>query len=81
MNDRNLHLLEQLCIKLKKKPVYKTLRKIMKGTADTDESLKALFSIGTHIVIEIEQGKSEYMFLLEHVHKRIGCILERNIYF
>jgi len=70
-------LLEELVEILKDKPVYKTLRRISKGTArNVYEEMKGLFSLGTHISIELEQGRREYGILLETVHRRLRHLLQ-----
>jgi hypothetical protein len=69
-------LLESLVLKLKGKSVHKTLVRLAKGkTSSVHESLKGLFSLGTHISIELEQGNLEYKVLAKDVHSRIGKIL------
>ena len=69
-------LLESLTRKLKGKSVHKTLVKLSKGkTSSTYECLKGLFSLGTHISIELEQRNMEYLVLTKDVHSRIGKIL------
>jgi len=69
-------LLEGLIEKLKEKPVYKTLRKISDNKTDNVwETLKGLFSLGTHICIELEKGNLEYRGILCDVYEKIGRIL------
>jgi len=72
----SVKLLETLMQKLKGKSVYKTLVKLAKGkTLCPHENLKGLFSLGTHISIELEHGNLEYAVLARDVHSRIGAIL------
>lgn len=70
-------LLEEIVSKLKKKPVYKTLKKIVEGKIeDTDpDYMKGLFSLGTHICIEMSKGKTRYGILLEKVYHRLGNLI------
>lgn len=69
-------LLAELLEKLKSKSVYKTLDKIAKGVCESDlENLKGLFSLGTHIVIEMDKGSLEYTLLLNDVYEKIGRCL------
>lgn len=77
MKDKDLVILNNFCLKLKKKPIYKVLKKIMRGTATEEESLKSLFSLGTHLMIELEQGNKKYLSLLNLVYKKIGLLLKR----
>lgn len=66
-------LLKNLIEKLKGKSVYKTLKRMDEGKIRSNaEALKGLFSLGTHIVIECEQGRGEYRALLPVIHERIG---------
>ncbi len=72
----SVKLLESLMRKLKGKSVHKTLVKLAKGkTSCPHENLKGLFSLGTHISIELEHGNLEYAVLAKDVHSRIGKIL------
>ena len=69
-------LMSKLVEKLKGKSVYKTLKSISEGKVDnTSTSLKGLFSLGTHIAIEVESGNKEYGMLLPLLHERIGKIV------
>lgn len=69
-------LLNQLIEKLKGKSVYKTLKRVARGGFEnSDRFLKGLFSLGTHIVVEVEQGRSEYRMLLPVIYGKIGKIL------
>lgn len=61
-------LLARLMEHLKHKAVHKTLQRIMNGkTRNIYDSLKGLFSLGTHICIELEKGNTEYAVLLDEV--------------
>ena len=69
-------MLETLVDKLKKKSVYKTLQKIAEGTVQgPEEELKGWFSLGTHVMIEVERGNTEYGLLLGKVYEKIGELL------
>jgi hypothetical protein len=73
---RREKLLGELIEKLEGKPVYKTLEKISKGRSENEwETLKGLFSLGTHICIELEKGNYEYRGVLADVYERIGRIM------
>lgn len=70
-------LFGSLVEKLKDKPVYKTLKKIVKEqTNNPHEMLKGLFSLGTHILIEAEQGRPYYKILLPKIHQQISALLK-----
>ena len=69
-------LLTKLMGHLQHKSVHRTLERIMNGkTANLYESLKGLFSLGTHICIELEKGNMEYRGLLDEVLESI----QRNL--
>jgi len=69
-------LLKELVSKIKDKPVYKTLKKILTHEdVDKHIALKGLFSLGTHVAIECEQGSKEYGLLLPFIHEKIGSIV------
>lgn len=69
-------LLLKLFDKLQGKSVYKTLRRMNEGkVTTTDEELKGLFSLCTHVVIECQQGHPEYKMLLPILHKKIGELI------
>lgn len=68
-------LLQQLIEKLKGKSVYQTLRKIDAGRNTPEDFLKAMFSLGTHIVIECQQGNKEYRILLPLIQEQIGELI------
>lgn len=71
-------LFKELLERLKGKPVEKTLQRIYKGKTDNIyETLKGLFSLGTHIAIECEKGSYEYRVLLRDLYVRIGDLLKR----
>lgn len=66
-------LMERLAPKLRGKSVYTTLKKIGRGQIENPvEAMKGLFSLGTHVCIEIENGHLEYRMLLEDIYSRIG---------
>ena len=59
-------LLDKLYENLKNKPVHKTLKKLLEGKCDNIyQGMKGLFSLGTHICIELEKGNMEYRPLLD----------------
>lgn len=65
-------LLRLLMKELRGKPVEKTLRRVADGkVTDLYAVLKSLYSLGTHIVIELEKGNMEYKMLLEDVFLKI----------
>lgn len=68
-------LLESIVEKLKGKSVYKALQRGLKESTQSPEFLKGLFSLGTHILIECEQGNTEYRMLLPMVYTRIGSLI------
>jgi hypothetical protein len=76
-------LLKKLVEKLEKpdakgrvRPVCRTLRLIAeKKLVEGDSFLKGLFSLGTHTLIEMEQGHKEYRMVLNFIYERIGEIL------
>jgi len=73
-------LLTKLMQHLQHKSVHRTLERIMSGkTANLYESLKGLFSLGTHICIELEKGNMEYRGLLEEIMDSIQKNLGRGI--
>lgn len=70
-------LLEKLLENLRGKSVSDTLQRVLQGKCkNLYEGLKALFSLGTHLCIELEKGRMEYKPLLEDVlssiHKQLG---------
>jgi len=69
-------LLEELVNKLKDKPVYKALKRGLRENSTDVKFVKALFSLGTHILIECEQGNTEYKMLLSTVYHKIGSLLK-----
>jgi len=72
-------LLSALVEKLKKKSVYKTFKQIRENKAANDpQTLKALFSLGTHVAIEVEQGNKEYRALYPLIYEKIGKLLYRS---
>lgn len=69
-------LMNRLLEKLRGKPVYNTLRKISDGRITSGpKALKGLFSLGTHIAIEVDQGNLEYRTLMPIVCRRIESLL------
>jgi hypothetical protein len=69
-------LQEQLYEYLKGKSVYFTLKKLVNGKCDNlYEGLKGLFSLGTHLCVELEKGNMEYRSLLDDtlagIHKHL----------
>lgn len=68
-------LLRQLIEKLKGKSVYQTLRKVNTGRSTPEDFLKAMFSLGAHIVIECQQGKKEYRILLPLIQEQIAELI------
>ena len=73
-------LLESFLDKLKDKPVYKTLKKIGESKTETCyETLKGLFSLGTHLSIACEHGELEYRMVLDSVYHRIGIQLYETV--
>ena len=59
-------LQERIYVHLQGKPVYDTLKKVLAGKCtNLYEGLKGLFSLGTHISIEMEKGHMEYKVLLD----------------
>ena len=69
-------LLVSLMDRLKHKSVGSTLRKIRNGrTENIYQSLKGLFSLGTHICIMMEKGNTEYRGILDDVLESI----QRNL--
>jgi len=66
-------LLESLTKRLKGKSVYKTLKNISEGKVKSRAQLqKGLFSLGTHIVIEVEKGNREYRALLPMIMEKLN---------
>jgi hypothetical protein len=69
-------LMRELLVKLKGKSIVKTWNKVLKGkSTDKYTPLKALFSLGSHLCVELEQGNSEYLLLLEDIYSRISGLL------
>ena len=69
-------LLSRLMEKLKGKRVFQTLRQIDEGkTEDKEDFLKAMFSLGTHVIIECQQGNKEYRILLPIIQEQIGELI------
>jgi hypothetical protein len=75
----NQTLLATLVESLKGKSVYKTLKALSEGKVeDSAVALKGLFSLGTHVAIEVEHGRKEYRTLLPFVVEKINHILENS---
>ena len=70
-------LLLELLEKLKGKPIYDTLKEIDSGKIPDGSisQLKGLFSLGTHISIEIEQGQRHYAILLPKLMESINHLI------
>jgi 2-polyprenyl-3-methyl-5-hydroxy-6-metoxy-1,4-benzoquinol methylase len=69
-------IFENLVNRLKGKSVHSTLKKLAsdKGVPVLTE-LKACLSLGTHIIIDCEQGKTESSVLLPELYERIGKLI------
>ena len=62
--------------RLRGKSVHKTLKKVIKGTCESQlDHVKGLTSLCTHIIIECQHGHNEYRVLLHDVHARIGQLM------
>ena len=69
-------LYRDLVERLKGKSVHSTLKKIAKNKeVPILTELKACLSLGTHIVIDCEQGKTESSVLLPELYERIGELI------
>lgn len=69
-------LLKSLVEKLKGKSVYRTLKKIEEGKISTGpDFLKGLFSLGTHVSIEVAAGHKEYRILYPVIYEKLGEVL------
>lgn len=69
-------LMQELMRTLKGKPVEKTLRKIAdRKVTSRAGRLKGLFSFGTHVCIEMENGNPEYQMLLEDTFLKLQTIM------
>lgn len=71
-------LFNQLGEVLKGKSVADTVRKVLAGKATKYETLKGLFSLGTHICIELEKGQDEYQPLLRLIHRSIWKAIDER---
>ena len=74
--DSKDQLLEKLYAKLKGKSVAATLRDILEGKCKNFyQGLKGMFSLCTHLCIELEKGNMEYKPLLDdtlaNIHKQL----------
>lgn len=66
-------LLDALVEKLKGKSVYKTIRHIQEGNGGSRlTNMKAISSLMTHALIEMESGKPEYGLLIPIIYERLG---------
>ncbi len=69
-------LLRLLLKELRGKAVEKNLRKVTDGKITNYYAvLKSLFSLGTHVLIELEKGNLEYKMLLEDVFLKISAAM------
>jgi len=69
-------LLAMLVEKLKRKSVYRTLKKIQEGCAENSlTTLKGLSSLLTHTVIEVEQGGKEFQILVPSILEEINKVV------
>jgi hypothetical protein len=69
-------LLRDLLKALAGKSVIKTWNRVLKGNIDNKYTeMKALFSLGTHLSIELEKGNGEYLMLLEDIYTSISKAL------
>jgi len=68
-------MMDSLYAKLKHKSIGKTMRRVSEGKADLPEKLKMLFSLGTHVIIEMDK-QPEYQMLLHTIYQRLGSLLE-----
>jgi len=78
----NAKLLANLVGKLKGKSVYKTLKRIQEGEGKIESGLvtvKALSSLLTHIIIECEQGNSEYKILVPSVTEKLNEVVYNTL--
>jgi hypothetical protein len=73
----NNRLFTCLLESIKHKSVYTTLKNVLSGKkTSTYYTLKGLFSLATHISIELEHNKLEYLPLLKEVNEKIQKILK-----
>jgi hypothetical protein len=69
-------LLRQLLKECRGKAMEKSLRKVTDGKITNFYGvLKSLYSLGTHILIELEKGNLEYRMLLEDVFLKIQAAM------
>lgn len=69
-------LLEKLRAKLKNKHLCRTLRKIEEDKAENTLLVaKGLSSLLTHVIIECEQGNSEYKILIPNIVEKIDDVV------
>ncbi len=73
-------LLEQLVNKLKGKSVAKTLKLMQEGrTENSLTTAKGLSSLLTHIIIECENGNSEYKILIPNIIEKLNEIIYNTL--
>ena len=69
-------LLKELIESLRGKSAYRTLKKIEENKiTEGPQFLKGLFSLGTHVAIEIDKGHLEYRMLLPVIYEKLGAAL------
>ena len=71
-------LLGKLIEKLEGKPVYDTIRDVMRGKGNGWTKVKGLFSLGTHAVIECEKGNLEYRYVLSDILDQITGLIDTS---
>lgn len=65
----NRELLDKFLEKLKNKPVYNTIKHLdLESDLDVFTVLKFLYSLSTHLCIEISHGNHEYKQMLAELH-------------
>jgi len=79
--DDTAALFQKLEVYLKGKPVYKTLKKITKGTIKNEyETVVGLSSLCTHLAIACKDGHTEYVGLLREMNFKVTDILNAMKY-
>lgn len=74
--ERKEALVNALLETVKNKSVYTTLRNMLTGkNTDIYYSLKGLFSLATHVSIELEKGNKEYLPVLADVFDKIKVLM------
>jgi hypothetical protein len=72
-------LVAALLESVKNKSVYFTLKNILTGKkADVYYSLKGLYSLATHVCIELERGNEEYVPVLLEINSKILALMEES---